>query len=92
VTQSRRSWLATFSDEAVLSDLEAALRFMAGELDDCDPEECMHPEQRVHPYEVLEWIRQQVEREKQRPQRLEPAGRPNRKRDGNTRMSLAIAG
>jgi hypothetical protein len=92
VTAARRDWLPTFADEAVLSDLEAALRSMAGELDDCNPEECMHPEQRIHPFEVYVWVVRELHMAQQRPSRLEPAGRPNRKRDGDTRMSLAIAG
>jgi hypothetical protein len=89
VTAAQRSWLATFSDEAVLSDLREALRTMAGELDDCDPEECPHPEQRVHPHEVYEWLEREVLMSQQRPMRFERGHRP--KGRNHEQLNLAIA-
>ena len=88
-----REWVRTFSDPAVMSDLREALRAMAGELDDCDPEECLHPEQRIHPHEVYEWIEREVHRENGKPAKLEPAGRPGRKDAAHIRsLSLTATG
>ncbi len=85
-----RRWVATFADPAVLEALRSAVHDMAGELDDCDPEECMHPEQRVHPQEVFDWIERAVHIEKSR--HVRPAGQPNRRREGEKRMPLLVAG
>lgn len=85
-----RSWLATFADEAVLSDLRAAARACMAELDDCEPEECPHPEQRMSPAEFAQWVERAVHIEQQRPQKFERGHRPRRMKDGS--MSLAIAG
>ena len=90
MTAARRSWVATFSDEAVLSDLREALRAMAGELDDCDPDRCLHPEQRVHPHEVYEWLEREVLMSHQRPMRFERGHRPRRQKADQ--LTLAIAG
>lgn len=92
MTQVRREWLATFMDPAVLSDLRKAVCAMAAEIDDCDPEECMHPEALVHPIEVFHWIERELHIERGKPVRIEPAGRPNRKRDGELRLNLAATG
>lgn len=85
-----RDWLDTFTP-AVLSDLRAAIRAMAAELDDCDPEQCLHPEQRVHPHEVWEWIDREVKREQGRPVRFEKGYRPRRMKDEPT-WNLSAAG
>lgn len=86
-------WHETFADKAVMEDLRAALREMAGQLDDCDPETCMHAEQRVHPYEVYEWIERELRKAaqaKERPVRFERGHRPRRRK--SEQLSLAIAG
>lgn len=88
-----REWIRTFGDDATLRDLREALRAMAAELDDCDPEQCMHAEQRVHPFEVWEWIEREVQRERGRPVRFEPGYRPRRKDDEPPQWNLArVAG
>lgn len=91
MTQARREWLATFMDPAVLSDLRKAVCAMAAEIDDCDPEECMHPDALVHPIEVFHWIERELHIEHQRPFHMRPAGQPNRHRDGQLRMALPLA-
>jgi hypothetical protein len=50
----------------------------------------MHPEQRVHPQEVADWIERAVHIEKSRPAKFESGHRPRRMKDGS--MSLVIAG
>ena len=92
-----REWVRTFSDPAAMSDLREALRAMAGELDECDPEECLHPEQRIHPHEVYEWIEREVHRENGKPSRLVPAGRPGAHEAASVRrlgkqLNLSLAG
>lgn len=84
-----RDWHRTFSDPVVLADLEAALRQMAAELDDCDPEECLHPEQRVHPFEVLTWIQDELRMAGKRPMRFEPGHRPRRMKHETRTMATA---
>lgn len=57
-----RAWLRTFADPAVLSDLLAAARSCMADVDDCDPDECDHPEQLVTPLELAQWIEREVHR------------------------------
>jgi len=90
-----RSWLVTFADAAVLSDLFDAARDCMAELDDCDPELCAHPEQLMMPIGLPQWIEREIhiaaqQLAAQQPSRFERGHRPRRLKDG--RRSLAIAG
>ena len=72
----RRSWITTFADPALLSDLRAAARAYHAEVDDCDPERCAHPEPMMMPVDLPNWIERQVLLERQRPVRFEKGHRP----------------
>jgi hypothetical protein len=95
MTAARRDWLATFADEATLSDLFAAAREYHAEVDNCDPVACAHPEPMMMPIDLPQWIESKVKQlERERDTRaaleeqerawrgvrnFEPAGRPGRR-------------
>jgi hypothetical protein len=92
---TRRDWVRTFADPAILSDLRDAMRSMSAQLDDCDPSDCTHPEQRVHPMEVADWVEREVHVAGQRPTRFERGHRPRRKQQELARvdrLNLSQAG
>ena len=67
-----RSWLTAFElDAAALSDLFAAARDCMAEGDDCDPELCPHPEQRMTPLEFAQWVELEVKKAARAPIRLD---------------------
>jgi len=89
MTQPRRAWIESFSDPAVLSDLFAAAKSYMAEGDDCDPEHCPHPEQRMTPIEFAQWIEEQAAGVKRAPIRLDH--RENRSAGQAARRSMEFA-
>lgn len=90
---TRREWLRTFSDQAVLSDLRTAARELMRQVCQHDPSECDCELNRFTPMEFAEWIELEVQQDRQRPMRFEPAGRPGRKSDDlPPEWSLSAAG
>ena len=83
-------WRATFADPAVLADLRAAVREMAAEIDDCDPDAFMHQAALVHPMDVHDWIERELHLASQRPVRFERGHSP-RRRKHEERLNLAVA-
>jgi hypothetical protein len=92
MTAARRDWITTFADPAVLSDLFAAARSCMAQVCDHEPTDCDCELNRATFQEFAEWVELEVQAAQREPTRIEPAGRPNRKRDGDIRMSLTIAG
>ena len=87
----RREWIQRFADPAVMSDLFAAARDAMRQICDHDPSECNCELNRATFQEWAEWVELEVEKERGKPVRIEPAGRPNRKRDGDLRIGFAVA-
>ena len=93
MTQTRRQWIATFADPAVLSDLFAAARDAMRQICDHAPEDCNCELNRATFQEWAEWVELEVERERGKPVRFEPGYRPRRKDDERPpTLNLAIAG
>lgn len=57
-----------------------------------EPDECDCELNRFTPAEFIEWLELEVERERGKPVRLQPAGRPNAPRLSDPRINLAAAG
>lgn len=88
-----REWTRTFADPAALADLREAARDCMAQVCDHSPALCGCSENRMTPDELVAWIEREVILSQQRPQRIEPAGRPGRKdRKPNRQLSLALAG
>lgn len=93
MTARARGWLRTFADEAVLSDLFAAVDELMGQVCDHDPSECSCPLNQMTPREVAEWVQLEVTQDRQRPMRFEPGYRPRRlKDDPPPQWNLAASG
>ena len=95
MTAPKRDWLATFSDEAVLSDLFAAARDAMRQVCDHDPAECGCDLNRATFQEWAEWVEIEVRKEGRKPVRIEPAGRPGRRKAADRRtlgLEFAAAG
>jgi len=90
VTHPRREWMQTFADEAVMSDLYAAVRELMAQVCDHAPEDCNCPLNRVTPIEVAEWIEMEVRQNREGPIRFEPGNRPRRKESST--LNLAVSG
>lgn len=88
-----REWVRTFSDPAVMSDLFAAAHDAMRQICEHDPSECDCPLNRATFHEWAEWVQLEVERERGKPVRIEPAGRPGRKEAAHIRrLSMAATG
>ena len=88
---SRRDWIRTFGDPAVLADLfDAAQSCMATICTD-DPEHCDCSDNRMTPLELAQWIQREVHVEGGRPVRFERGHRPRRTARLD-RLNLAHAG
>lgn len=86
-----RPYLDTFTPE-VLSDLRRVVAAMQAELDECDPEDCMHDPAMIHPVELVHWIEQAQNDERRKPLHLRPAGQPGRQPGRGLETNLAVAG
>jgi hypothetical protein len=53
-----RAWLDSFDDPGVRADLRRAARACMADTDDCDPDLCGHPSQRITPMEFVDWLEQ----------------------------------
>lgn len=88
----RREFLGTFTPE-VLSDLRAAARHLMAQICTHEPDDCDCELNRFTPAEFVDWLEAEVERERGKPVRIEPAGRPGRKDAADIRsLRLAVAG
>jgi hypothetical protein len=88
VTDARRDWMPTFADRAVLSDLRKAARRCMTEADDCDPELCQHPVNRMTPIEFCDWVETTINTAARAPVRLDH--RENRTAGQKLRRALEI--
>jgi hypothetical protein len=89
---TRRDWVRTFSEPAVLSDLFSAAQSCMAQVCTHDPAECGCRENQMTPLELAQWIEREVHA---RGGHGRPAGQPNRRRDGRVRampLDLSIAG
>jgi hypothetical protein len=71
MTDARRDWVPTFADPAVLSDLFKAARSCMRAADDCDPELCAHPINRMTPMDFAQWVEDEINAAKRAPVRLD---------------------
>jgi hypothetical protein len=66
---ARREWLCSLA--GCTDDILAAARACMRQLDDCEPDDCEHPEQMMTPLEFAQWLEREVHRVATAPIRLD---------------------